>query len=264
LRQAHALYTESLQISRQLNDKPCLIGILGKLGVLAILQGEDVKARALYEESLALAREVGDVGGIANNLITLAALALIQEDPVLVRAYAQQAMEISPGYRAMGNMYLAQAALLEGDYTTARTLVEEQLAARRAHSPFRAAEVLAILGDASRLEGDYARALSEYRESLTLAREIGYRPLVAEVFKSLAGLATAQGYIERAGRLFGATEVLRESMGMFPLYMRRQYEQDVARARSLIDEEAFAVAWEAGRAMTWEQAVTYALEESEA
>jgi hypothetical protein len=41
------------------------------------------------------------------------------------------------------------------------------------------------------------------------------------------------------------------------------YEQDIAEARAAIGEEAFAAAWEQGRAMSLEQVVAYALEEDE-
>jgi hypothetical protein len=42
---------------------------------------------------------------------------------------------------------------------------------------------------------------------------------------------------------------------------RRDYERIVATARAQLGEEAFAMAWAAGRAMSLDQAIAYALEE---
>ena len=40
-------------------------------------------------------------------------------------------------------------------------------------------------------------------------------------------------------------------------------DKQMASVREALGEEAFAAAWDAGRAMTWEQAVEYALSEGE-
>jgi hypothetical protein len=68
--------------------------------------------------------------------------------------------------------------------------------------------------------------------------------------------------MERAARLLGASESLCESLGT-PLSPgeRDEYERYVITARHGLGHEAFAAAWEAGRAVTWEAAVAYALEE---
>jgi hypothetical protein len=41
---------------------------------------------------------------------------------------------------------------------------------------------------------------------------------------------------------------------------RQSYQRGVAATHALLNDEAFAAAWASGRAMTLEQAVTYALE----
>lgn len=64
-------------------------------------------------------------------------------------------------------------------------------------------------------------------------------------------------------RLLGAAEALREEMGK-PLRLRErgEYDQLLSSARAALGEEAAAAAWEAGRAMSLQQAVEYALYEA--
>ena len=78
---------------------------------------------------------------------------------------------------------------------------------------------------------------------------------------TIAHLAMDEGQAERAVRLGGAAARLRETMGTvaWPV-VQRQREQWLASARTMLDGEAFAVAWTAGQAMTQGQAVAYALE----
>ena len=66
-----------------------------------------------------------------------------------------------------------------------------------------------------------------------------------------------------AAQLFGAAEALRELIGK-PLTRAQQanHDRDVATVQQRLDPEAFAAAWAAGRAMTLEQAIAYALERS--
>ena len=71
------------------------------------------------------------------------------------------------------------------------------------------------------------------------------------------------GQLEQAARLGGASEALREANDIvIPPIDRAPYEGSVAAVRSQLDEATFAAAWAEGRAMTLEQAVAYALEET--
>jgi DNA-binding SARP family transcriptional activator len=112
-------------------------------------------------------------------------------------------------------------------------------------------------------QGDDARAALIIRESLALCRDLGEKWFTSMCLEDLAGIACRQGDCERAVRLLGAAEALREAIGaaLRPLY-RDGYERTVAMARAGLDAPAFAAAWAAGRAMTLDQAVAYALEEA--
>jgi DNA-binding CsgD family transcriptional regulator len=85
-------------------------------------------------------------------------------------------------------------------------------------------------------------------------------------FWGLGGVATSRGLPDRAARLWGASEALREAYGLTLSPFARSnydYEGDLAAARAGLDEQTFTVAWAAGRGMTIEQAIEYALSEEE-
>src|SRR5262249_37712300 len=100
-------------------------------------------------------------------------------------------------------------------------------------------------------------------ESLVIARGLRDQCLIAALLAALAPVATAAGRPARAAQLWGAAERLREEVGSaLPPNERDRCERQVTAARASLGEEtAFDVAWQAGRAMTLEQAIEYALGE---
>src|SRR6202011_5699007 len=81
----------------------------------------------------------------------------------------------------------------------------------------------------------------------------------------LAGMSVTEERPEQAARLFGAAEVLRGVIHTaVPLARRAEYDRHMALLRKELDETALASAWTAGRGMTVEQAIEYALAPQEA
>jgi hypothetical protein len=139
--------------------------------------------------------------------------------------------------------------------------LEEGLAlARETETKDVEASILPVLGDVFLTRGDSTRAGVLYREGLTLAARIGQNQAVADGLRRLAGLAGAAGQGTRAARLFGAADMLRTVMGTpIPPAEREGYDRDVDAARAALGEEAFAAAWEAGQALSPEEAIAEAL-----
>jgi hypothetical protein len=113
------------------------------------------------------------------------------------------------------------------------------------------------------LRGDSERARALYAESMRSHREIGAKLAAPENLLGLACVAAAQGEAERAARLFGASEALPEAMGapLEPGEIALQ-EPYLTVTRSQLDETSWQEAWAQGRAMTLEDAISYALEEA--
>jgi hypothetical protein len=77
-------------------------------------------------------------------------------------------------------------------------------------------------------------------------------------------LAIVSERSEQAVLLFGAEEALREASGVSrPPVFQPAYEAAVAQLRTALGEPQFATAWEAGRALSLEEAVVEALAQAE-
>jgi hypothetical protein len=111
--------------------------------------------------------------------------------------------------------------------------------------------------------GAYQQAALQFQESLALFMEIGDHSGVAACLVGLAGAAGDEGKREWAVRLFAAGEALFDvtSARLDPID-RIEYDRNLAAVRAELDATTFAAAWAAGRALTMEQAVTYALQVS--
>jgi predicted ATPase/class 3 adenylate cyclase len=268
---ARALYEESLAIFRQLGYQLGISELLNNLGILARYQGDYEGARVLYEESLAIKRQLGHQQGIAASLGNLGIVAFEQGDYEPARAFCEESLAI---FRQLGHRQgisqslniLATVARYQGDYEGAGALYEESLAiSRQLGHQWGIAHSLDGLGHVTSDQGDYAAARALYEESLAIFRQLGDQRGIALALDGLAALAAAhQGQPERAARLSGAAEALREAVGA-PLspHERAEYHRHVAATRAALGEEAFAAAWEAGRALSLEQAVAYALDETQ-
>jgi tetratricopeptide (TPR) repeat protein len=163
---------------------------------------------------------------------------------------------------------LGRVAHRRGDYRRAKELLDESLAlSREMGEKHSIATALDGLGRMAHSQGDYARAAAFHAESLTLRREAGAKRGIAESLEGLAGvLAAAQdqpAVAEKAARLLGAAEAVRETIGApLPPVERSDHDRHVAAVHARLSEEAFAAAWAKGRAMTLEQAIVYVQEET--
>jgi hypothetical protein len=112
-------------------------------------------------------------------------------------------------------------------------------------------------------ERDYTRARSFYEESLVLRREAGDRFALAQSLEDLAVLAGREQQAERAIRILGAGETFCETLGArSPVAVASEYVRTVAEGRAALGEAVFARAWAAGRALSLEDAIQFALEDT--
>jgi predicted ATPase/DNA-binding SARP family transcriptional activator len=223
---ARKLCMESVVLYRELGDKAGLAFTLGNLGTIVQSQGAHELATTLATEGLALYRELGDKWGIG---MTLGLLAL--------------------------------AAQLRGDHEQAAALRDEGLPILlEVGDKEGLALMLGRSGQLAQTSGDYERAVALCSEALALCRELGDRRGIPGCLEALAAVASSQGQSERAARLFGAAQTVREAGGFaLPPADRAEHDRNVAAVRASLDEEAFAAAWAAGRAMALEEAIDYAL-----
>ena len=195
-------------------------------GGVAIELGSYDEARILLDESLALAREAGDAFRSAHALNSLGDLARCQGDN-------PQALTV----------YKESAALL-GEIDAQRDL----------------ASVLQNLGSTCLQLGDLERAHGYFRESMAAHQAQQNAPGKLECLGGFAATAVMTGLPGPGARLFAASATL-SGQPFPPAWKATRLEveryHDLARA-SLTDAE-FQAEQAAGRAMSLEQAVDYAL-----
>ena len=160
----------------------------------------------------------------------------------------------------------ARGAMLRGDYAAARERFAKYPAAVRAHG--------------GRASGQYDPQLAGAHGALRGALPGRPRPDIGRPscsgrrwatvapsrinLKALPSWPRRWNRTERAARLFGAAEALREKIAM-PMdpQERVEYDQQVAALRGRMDEEAFTSAWREGRALNMEQAISYAISDGD-
>jgi non-specific serine/threonine protein kinase len=242
--------------------------VLATVGGLAVIQGDHGPGQARLEEALAIARQLDAKRLISVSLEFLSWIAQAQQDHALASARLNEALKAS---RAIGDKYkigsilvhLGTSARDEHDYTRAQALYEEGLAHFQAlGADWDAADARCYLGQVAQARGDDARAGELFHDSLARWRAIGTLQWkgIADCLEGLAGICTLQQQFEEAARLFGAAAALRELLQGSPSPLARTSAEDKhAGLRAHLDEAAFAAAWAAGRALSTEEAVDFAL-----
>jgi tetratricopeptide (TPR) repeat protein len=227
--QGDRLQEECLPIWRHLGNRVGVATSLFHLAGRAYQRGDAARAQSLWEESLAEAEEAADKATIAYVLVYAQSIIMEQGDPAAARSYFERGLALS---QEAGVTLLAAVA----------------------H------DALALV---DRTQGNLESAEEHLREGLTLHRASGFLRWVPNSLISIAGLAAVQGMAERAARLFGAADALRQAMEVH-LNVREQeeYERDVTLARSGLGETGFAAAWAEGQALPLEEAIAYALKSS--
>jgi non-specific serine/threonine protein kinase len=110
-------------------------------------------------------------------------------------------------------------------------------------------------------QGDHQRAVALFEENLVVCRDLtGRQRRVPYALHYLGVVALELAHLERATRLFAAAAALRERVGQ-PLTPtdRAEHERYLSGLRQALGRELFATAWSAGRALSIDQAIEYAL-----
>jgi predicted ATPase/DNA-binding SARP family transcriptional activator len=266
---ANLLAEESLALYRELGLKLGIAEVLNLLGNIAQAQANYESAVEFYKESLAWSREVGDVSGIAHLLSAwgylawhqgdLERAATLTEESLTLAREIQQEWSIAESFFTLGDIARAQ-----GDYGQASTFYDaagaiwERVGNKREIGALRRSQALL-----ARVQGNYQQASRLFGQALILCQEARNKGKIAECLEGLAGVAVALGKAERSARLFGATEMIREVIeSPLPPVERASYGSDIASLRTQLDETTFDAVWAEGRAMSLEQAIEFALEET--
>jgi len=260
-------YTESLGLLRPLRELGAhreLAALLEDFGGVERRRGKYAQARALLDESLQLRRELGDQRGVALTLSRLGRVASDQGDNSVAESTYLESLHI---LKQLGDRhYVAHVQDILGVLARRRGAPER---ARRLHSAnlvvFREladkegmADSLSFLARVAIDTADLERALGFAAESVGLYNDLECKWGLAESLETLAAALTAGGRARDAVRLLGASDALRESIGVpLPPADRSELERTRNTTRQLLQRE-WDAAWSDARALTLEQVVEHA------
>lgn len=263
---AQRLLEENLMLAREMGDMFVIGWTFFFQGYLAIRQGDYALARTLYSDSLAQFRKMDNQWSAASSKKSLGWVLYLLED---YKAARSEFEEVLPIYREVGDKFstgqalenLGHVAYQQGAYQQAITLFEESLLLfRELERKDWIALLLSDLGIALGQQGNRARAEALLSEALPLDREAGETHIIAICLLGLAGI---QQQPVRTAQLLAAAQTAFEASGEIiePFYRAAQERIENATGTAL-SEDTFIAAWEAGRAITLEQAIVLALEEN--
>ena len=263
---------ESLQLAEHMQDRGTIAWLKFRQGWLAREQGDVAMARQCLEESLALSRELDLPWHIAWVLVTLGEVAVILEDTRWAKELLEEGLgmhrqfDIREGI-AWALNHLGHVAQLEGDAERARQLHDESIPLFRASAAQNLGDLgiawaFQGLGETALGSGAAALAQQQLGQALSLFHSLGDRMGIAWCLAGLGGAAALGEEPERAARLWGAAEALRQTIGCRPApAARATYERLVAETRAQLGDAALDAAWATGQALSLDEALAEARSE---
>jgi tetratricopeptide (TPR) repeat protein len=235
-------------------------------GAMALIQGDHAAALRHHERSIAIRRELSDQQGIAGSLNNLANVLRQLGNAEEAAAAFRDALQINRllGNRSWAAINLSSLGLIsvaEGDASAAFRYLEESLGiCRELGNPQNTATALGVLADMAIGVGDQIAARSYLEENLRICLEIGDRSITAIGLAQMAAIENLACRPERAVRLSAAVQALGDAIGQsLPLEVQPQYDACVETARASLSPAAFVKSWDAGCALSWEDAIMDAL-----
>jgi predicted ATPase/transcriptional regulator with XRE-family HTH domain len=234
------------------------------------VEGVDERAVPLMKESAAIYRRLGREAELAFALVVAGYGAQRIGDFSDSDAMIQESVAVYRGLGdergiALGLQGLGMIAIRRGRYADAIEPVHESLRLFLHQEDERSiAASRATLGAAHLRLGDHTQANDLLRQSLRERAQIGDKGGIPWCLEWLAeaALAVSPGRdgATRAARLLGAAREIRSAISspIDPVDVP-DHERIVGIVQSRLTDTAFVAAWEAGRAMSVEEAVAYAL-----
>jgi predicted ATPase len=265
---ANGLLEEAVAICRKLDDAEGIGRCLGFIGHARLFMGDHKGAATALEEGVELARRSGDAPSLVRAVYNAAFAHVERRDFARAREMFGEAIRIARAEQMTVNVALATSQLgyvtaLEGDYEDAASYLSRSAAMFEelddtiwTHNRYQG--LLALL------EGKLDAAESLLKTSLAKGREQAPRQDIPYWIEDVAAVADAKGEDVRAATLWGATDALFEKFQLAILEENRQVRERFRRAlQHEQDLEAWTEAWARGRTMSLDEAIDYALAQSD-
>jgi len=204
--QGRSLGEEGLQIAEAVAHPSSLMWAYYGVGLLALRHGDLPRALPWLERAMGICQDAGlvlFVPRMAAGLGSAYTLAGRTSEGVvlLTRAMEQTAATDMTGFQALCRLSLGEALMLAGGLEEAHTLAESALALARQHEERgNEAYALHLLSDIAmqRNPPETEQAEIHYLQALTLANELGMRPLQAHCHRGLGTLYSQARQLKQA------------------------------------------------------------------
>ena len=220
--EGRALGEEGLRIAEAVAHPGSLMRAYHGLGVLALRQGDLSRALPSLERALGICQEADLPAWFPWMAATLGAAytlsgRIADAVPLLTQALEQAMASTRAWHQVLCSLPLSEAQMLTGRPEEAHALAECALAlAREPEERGNQAYALRLLGDIAALQDPLKAELAEgyFRQALTLADELGMRPLVAHCHRDLGTLYAKTAQREQAHEELSTAIELYRAMDM--------------------------------------------------
>jgi predicted ATPase/class 3 adenylate cyclase len=272
---ARPLFEEGLAIAREIGDRKIEANLWCNLGDIAT-GNDLPAARTALERSLEIHRELGNRPGIAHAALLLGNVAHSEGDDTAARALHEESLAINralgnPQKTGHALWCLARDDSAQGDYPRVRALLEECIALFRGlKDRWGLSAALALAGAVALEAAYYDQARPLLIEHLQQVEKMGMRRSAPWVLRCLGRLAVEHQEWARAARLLGAAGGLQsapadrppappiEEADADPALSLKEV-QAVRATRQALGPEVFAAPWSEGWTMSLEQVTKYVL-----
>lgn len=182
-------YQQAINMAEELNDSPTLAIIYSKLALIHRRQGNLFAALEYTLKSLQLNEKLNDRANVCKTMVTIAGIQYEQKDYNAALTTIKNALELSTQQKDssqmsicltnMGNIYLGM------NNPEALDHFQKALAMSRRSRIDQTINILTNIGAIYTTRGDYNAAMVSYNEALALARKIGARSILGEVYAGM-------------------------------------------------------------------------------
>jgi predicted ATPase/class 3 adenylate cyclase/DNA-binding CsgD family transcriptional regulator len=225
-----------------------------------LAQGRAGDSRQPLVDLINIAMQQADHAYVGWLVVELARIDIVEGRPARARkageAVLSQSSPLITHYRTRACELLALAAAAAGDTTAAAQLWDDQLAdARSLDNDALGATARLHLGALHRSQGRHAIAKSLVHDALETFAADDRDGDTAAALRELGGLALDARNLRRAARLIGAADAIDEELGVsYRIGLQPAHDRD----REVAAGDALAEAYDAGRAMSLDEAVKFA------
>ena len=257
---------QATELCRAEGNQAGVANALRFLGDIAIFQGRYQQARDTLEQAVSAAHESADPRVLARTVGAQSLATAMTGDYARASQLGGESLAL---YRTLGDrenvnsllVFLGFYALWEGDRERAARFAAEALAAAHVGGGDWIGMASQLSGEVELECGNVAQAGALLRIAIEFHLRQSERLLIAECLEELATVAAGLGDAVRGATLLGAADTLRTSIDApVPTPRREHHDRTIAAIGARMSGDAYAAAVAAGRGLTLDAVVRFALE----